>query len=285
LKRFVWVAASLLVAQPAMAQDIGPASGSLVVVGGAMRDPEIIKRFIQLAGGPDAPLVLIPTAGGGDSYDQYWSGQRLFREQGATNITVLHTYDRAEADTDEFAQVIREARGVWFGGGRQWRLADSYLNTKSHEAFWDVLSRGGVIGGSSAGASIQGSLLIRGDTRSNTVMLGDHLEGLGFLKNVGVDQHLLRRNRQFDMLEVMDAYPDLLGIGLDENTAIVVQGDQLQVIGQSYAVIFDNTAQIDTGGRFYFLGAGDRYNMKTRRASRMANRSTPLERVVRKPGN
>ena len=267
---------------PALAQEVGPPNGSLVIVGGAMRDQAIVERFLTLAGGPHAPIVLIPTAGGAPEYDQYWGGARQFRRAGATNLTVLHTYDRAEADTDAFAEPIRNARGVWFGGGRQWRLADSYLDTKVHEALWDLLERGGVIGGSSAGASIQGSYLARGDTRTNTIMMGDHEVGLGFLKGVAIDQHLLRRNRQFDLLEIVQARPDLLGIGIDENTAIIVQGDQFEVMGASYAVIYDPESGIDTGGDFFFLAPGDRYNLKTREAFRMGRTARPLDRVTRR---
>ncbi|NNF29412.1 MAG: cyanophycinase, partial [Gemmatimonadetes bacterium] len=202
---------------PVAAQSVGPANGSLVVAGGALQDPTVFARFVELAGGPSAPIVVIPTAGGAPEYDQFFGGRRPFEEAGAQHITVLHTYDREVADTDEFAAPIRRARGVWFTGGRQWRLADSYLDTQVHDALWDLLERGGVIGGSSAGASIQASYLVRGDTETNTVMMGDHEVGLGFLRNVAVDQHLLRRNRQFDLIEVVEARPELLGIGLDEN--------------------------------------------------------------------
>jgi len=268
---------------PVRAQEVGPARGALVIVGGAMRDPAIVRRFLDLAGGPDAPIVVIPTAGGAPDYDQYWSGLGQFRAEGASHLTVLHTYDRAEADTEEFAAPIRAARGVWFGGGRQWRLADAYLNTKVHDALRDLLDRGGVIGGSSAGASIQASFLVRGDTRTNTVMMGDHQEGLGFLRGVAIDQHLLRRNRQFDLLEVVHARPDLLGIGLDENTAIIVRQDTFEVMGQSYAVIFDPRARIDTGGEFYFLAPGDRFNLRTREAFRMVRRPQPLGRITHLP--
>jgi len=260
-----------------VAQQVGPKKGSLVIVGGAMRDQAILERFLDLAGGPDAQIVVIPTAGGGEDYDQDWRGLRQFRAAGATNLTVLHTNDRDEADTEEFVQPIREASGVWFGGGRQWRLADSYLNTKTHEALWELLDRGGVIGGSSAGATIQGSYLARGDSRTNTVMMGDHEAGLGFVKNVAIDQHLLRRNRHFDLLEIIQARPELLGIGIDENTAIVVKGDEFEVIGQSYVVIYDHERQIDSGGDFYFLGVGDRFNLATREAFRGDQN---IERVV-----
>ncbi|MYH48842.1 MAG: cyanophycinase [Gammaproteobacteria bacterium] len=271
-------------ATPLAAQEVGPANGSLVVVGGAMQDLGIVRRFIDLAGGPDAPIVVIPTAGGAAEYDQFYPGLRQFRAAGATNLTVIHTNDRGEADSEAFVRPIREAGGVWFPGGRQWRIADSYLDTRTEEELHRLLERGGVIGGSSAGASIQGSYLIRGDTQTNTIMMGDHEEGFGFLRNVGIDQHLLRRNRQFDMLEVMEAMPDLLGIGSDENTASVVQGDEFEVIGESYVVIYDTSVQIDTGGDFYFLAPGDRFNMATREARRPANTARPLDRVQRRPG-
>lgn len=272
--------ASLAVGVAASAQEVGPASGALVIVGGAMRDTAIVERFLDLAGGPDAPIVVIPTAGGVEEYDQYWRGLRPFKAAGATDLTVLHTKDRDVANSEEFVQPIREARGVWFGGGRQWRLVDSYLDTKVHEELWALLERGGVIGGSSAGATIQGSYLARGDTKTNEIMMGDHEVGLAFIKNVAIDQHLLRRNRQFDLLEIIAARPELLGIGIDENTAIVVVGDEFEVIGQSYVAIYDDTRQIDSGGDFYFLGAGDRYNLATREASRMSRRPSPLQRIV-----
>lgn len=264
-------------------QQVGPDNGSLVIVGGALQDPEIWARFVELAGGPDAPIVVIPTAGGAEHYDQYYPGLRGLRGAGAENLTVLHTTDPAVADTDEFVAPLLEARGVWFPGGRQWRLADSYLNTKVHDALWAVLARGGVIGGSSAGATIQGSYLARGDTDSNSVMMGDHEVGFGFLKDVAIDQHLLRRNRQFDLLEVVQAKPELLGIGIDENTAIVVQGDRFDVMGQGYVAIYDAQRQIDTGGRFYFLAPGDRYDLNARDAARPATDPRPLDRVEKKP--
>ncbi|MFQ5651997.1 MAG: cyanophycinase [bacterium] len=279
---YLVISLGLALVRPGSAQEVGPARGALVLVGGGMHDKAIIGRFLDLAGGPDVPIVVIPTAGGGEGYDQYWRGLRQFKQAGATNLTVLHTYDRSEADTEAFVRPLRQAHGVWFSGGRQWRLADSYLNTKVHEALWDLLDRGGVIGGSSAGATIQGSYLARGDTKTNTIMMGDHEEGLGFLKNVAVDQHILKRNRQFDLLEIIEAHPHLLGIGLDENTAIVVQGDEFEVIGQSYVAIYDHGRRLDSGGKFYFLAPGDRYDLKERQPLRAARGWEPLERVQQK---
>lgn len=277
--RRIVLAIVLLAGVTLTAGEYGPDRGTLVIVGGNMQDPAILKRFIDLAGGPNAPIVIIPTAGEDDEYDQYYSGLRLWRQNGATNLTVLHTRDRNEADTEAFVKPIREAAGVFFAGGRQWRLADSYLDTRTHKELTALLARGGVIGGSSAGASILTSFMVRGDTKGNEKMIGDHTVGLGFLKNSAVDQHLLRRNRQFDMLEVIEKYPELLGIGLDENTAIVVDGDRFDVIGQGYAVIYSTKPVAGTNGRFYFMAPGDRFDMKTRTATRRGDAWRPLTGV------
>lgn len=281
--RALLAAVAVLLPVGLAAQTTGPARGTLVIVGGGLRDEAIVERFLDLAGGKDAPIVVIPTAGGGAEYDQYWSGLRQFKEAGATRLTVLHTNDRAEADSEAFVQPIREARGVWFGGGRQWRLADSYLETRTHRELGALLERGGVIGGSSAGATIQGSYLARGDTKGNTIMMGDHEVGLGFIKNVAIDQHLLRRNRQFDLIEIVEARPELLGIGIDEDTAIVVRGNEFEVVGQGYVAIYDHGRMLDSGGRFYFLAPGDRYDMTTREATRPSQTRQPIERVQKKP--
>lgn len=276
----IWVAIGSWLLTDIGAQDIGPRRGALVIAGGAVTDTSIYARFVDLAGGPDAPIVVIPTAGAGEHYDRYWRGLRPFRALGVSNLTVLHTRDRSVANSDSFVQPLKEARGVWFSGGRQWRLADAYLHTKVHEALWEVLERGGVIGGSSAGATIQGSYLVRGDTKTNTIMMGDHEEGMGFLRQSAIDQHVLKRNRHFDLVSVIEKHPDLLGIGIDENTAIVVQGDWFEVIGQSYVAIYDYRRRLDSGGRFYFLAPGDRFNLKTREPFRPQRRDVPLERVV-----
>lgn len=277
--------------------EFGPPDGSLVIVGGAMRDPAIRARFLDLAGGPTAPIVVVPTAGGGEEYDEWNSGLQGWRRAGATDVTVLHTTDPAEADTEAFVEPLRRARGVWFNGGRQWRLADAYLDTRTHEELWKVLERGGVIGGSSAGATIQGEYLARGDTSGNAIMMGDHTEGLGFLKGTAIDQHVLMRNRQFDLVEIIEEYPELLGIGIDEDTAIVVQGDTFEVMGQGYVLIHDADAWVEggpegddgpagAGGSFYFLAPGDRFDMQTREATRPGGPTQrPIGRIMKKGGS
>jgi len=248
-----------------------------------MRSPEIYERFLELAGGPDAHIVMIPTAGGAEEYDEYYQGLNSWRRNGATNMTLLHTTDPAVADTEEFVEPLLTADAVYFFGGRQWRLVAAYGGTRTEEEIRKVLDRGGVIGGSSAGASIQGSFLVRGDTRTNLVMMGDHQVGFGYLRNVGIDQHVLRRNRQFDLVEVIEAHPELLGIAIDENTAVVVQRDQFEVIGASYVLIYDNQSTTGENGKFYFLAPGDQYNLATREATRPGRTMSPVDNVQKKP--
>ena len=277
------VLASVCLEESLTAQEVGPAEGSLVLVGGGMADPTIVERFLELAGGVDVPIVVIPTAGGADTYDQQWAGLDSFARAGATRLTVLHTTERDRSNTDAFVRPLRDARGVWFSGGRQWRLADAYLDTKVHDAVRAVLERGGVVGGSSAGATILGEYLARGDTQTNTVMMGDHEAGMALLRGVAVDQHLLVRNRQFDLVEVIRARPDLLGLGLDEDTAIVVQGDRFEVIGQSYVVVYDHQRMLDSGGLFYFLAPGDRFDLRNRQPFPRSDGSEGFDRVITRP--
>jgi cyanophycinase len=251
----------------------GPASGSLLIAGGGRLSDKIIKRFIDLAGGDEAMIVLVPTAGGADSYPD--SICNFLRSAGAGNIMILHTDNRDTANSVYFTKSLEKATGVWFGGGRQWHLVDSYKGTLAEKRFRDVLDRGGVIGGSSAGATIQGSFLVRGDTKNNQIMMGDHQEGFGYISNIAIDQHVLARNRQFDIYGILREKPGLLGIGIDEGTAVVVRRDTMEVIGASYVLIYDGSFWSREGNDlkilperdhlFYTLRSGDRYNLHERK--------------------
>jgi len=254
----------------------GPTNGTLLVIGGAASDI-FYEKFMKMVGGADAPIVVIPTAITSDSLrsEDLERFKKSFIDKGFKNVTVLHTRDRGVANSKDFVEPIQNAVGIWFSGGRQWRHADSYLGTLTHKAFFELLEKGGIIAGSSAGATIQGSYLARGDTKKNTIMMGDHEEGLGFITNVAIDQHLLARNRQFDMFEILENRPELLGIGLDEDTGIIVEGDQFTVFGNSYVAIYDGTrwsAERETiytlpeGSRdFYMLHEGERYDLLHRK--------------------
>ncbi len=251
-------------------QTIGPQNGKLMIVGGGPANP-LVEKFVDLAGGKDAKIVVIPTADEKDDYSEDWYFTNTIKEAGASEVVVLHTRDPKVANKEDFIAPLKEASGIWFTGGRQWRLVDAYMDTKVVEECRNVLARGGIIGGSSAGATIQGSYLARGDTKSNTIMMGDHEQGFAFLKNVAIDQHLLARNRQFDMFEILKQKPELLGIGLDESTGILVEKDTFEVIGKSYVAIYDGKFWRRDGNpvvpkmqSFYLLKEGDKYDMGKR---------------------
>ena len=265
----VWLFLNLVVSVSAdpPATQVGPAKGALVVVGGGrLTGTRIVERFIELAGGATARIALVPTAGTARSYSTSWPVWRMFRDAGATNLVILHTRDRREADSESFVAPLMTVKGVWFGGGRQWRLVDSYLDTRTERAFRAVLERGGVIGGSSAGATIQGEYLVRGARESNRIMMApDYEEGFGYLKRCAIDQHLIARKREDDLVDVVRTHPELLGIGIDEGTAIVVRGDRFEVIGKSKVAIYDPLRpKPDSGSMYYFLDSGERFDLRSR---------------------
>ena len=143
----------------------GPPEGHLVIVGGGMSaESGIAAKFIELGGGVGVTRVVIiptaglPTDGTGDASKAAANMVRMFIAEGAASVDVLHTVDRNLADTDAFAAPIRKATAVFFGGGRQWKIFDAFAGTKVQSEVRAVLSRGGVVGGSSAGASILGSV-------------------------------------------------------------------------------------------------------------------------------
>jgi cyanophycinase len=242
-------------------------SGTLIIVGGGGMPEGLRERFIELAGGPEELIVCIPCSEADNASGE--SMTRGFVSAGAKNVTWIHTKDRNKADNDkEILEKLKNAKGIWFGGGRQWNLVDSWQGTKAHELILDVLKRGGVVGGSSAGASIQSEYLPRGDPRGNTNIIAPGYErGLGLLTGVAVDQHFIRRNRLANMTELMAKHPSLLGIGIDEATAIIVQGSIAEVVGRSKVLIYDRLTRSFTPGEkdYLELEAGQFFDLKERK--------------------
>lgn len=276
------IAAAILavgLSPPTAAQDnpnYGPPNGTLVIAGGgSIRGTEILERFIELGGGvSDGMFVVVPTAGG--NYDKEGSVRVYdealvlapWRDLGVSNVSMLHTHDTAVADSEEFIAVLQQATAVWFNGGRQWRIVDSYAGTRTYEEFHKVLERGGVIGGSSAGATIQGTYLVRGDTSGPDIVMTDevnHQRGFAFLRRSAIDQHVDTRNRWDDLVPVIDRNPELLGIGISERTAVVVTGDTFKVIGLGAVAVHDRTRAYEAGEKPYFLlNPGERFDMELR---------------------
>lgn len=216
-------------------------------------------RFLELAGGPAAPIVVIPTAA--ETIGPEDADVSALRRLGAADVVLLHTRDRAAADSAEFVDPLRRARAVWIGGGRQWRLADAYLDTRTLRELAAVLARGGVIGGTSAGATVQGSYLVRGARSGNrTMMAAGYERGFGFLRGVAVDQHVDTRQRDDDLRPVLARNGSLLGIALDEATALIVRGDMAEVCGDGRVQFLPDRAAPPT-----VLRAGERYDLAGRR--------------------
>ena len=209
------------------------AKGSLLIIGGGGVTQNMVDSFVESAGGKKARLVILPTAV--DDAAARQSGVPSFlRGQNVESITVLPQRWRDEVNSVAFQEALKNATGIWFGGGRQWRFVDAYENTKAVDLFNAVLERGGIIAGSSAGASIQAEYMVRGDPLGNRVVMAEGYErGLGFLKGVAIDQHLTQRNRLKDLRTVVKRFPQLLGIGLDESTGILVRKSRAQVLGKN----------------------------------------------------
>ena len=264
------VAAIAVVGRPVLAHAqtcdrpcVGPPRGAIIAAGGGDLDDRIYHEFVRMAGGDDARIVLIPTAGAEYGSHDGWTAIEELKKAGVERLEILHTRSRTVADLEAFASPLEQATGVWFSGGRQWRLVDVYLDTETHRELTGVLARGGVVGGNSAGASALASFLVRGGDDNEVVMTAERDRGFGFLRNVAIDQHLLARGRENEMFEVLRANPHLLGIGLDEGAALVIAGDLARVMGKRVA-IYDVTDPL-TLIPLRWLGPGDAYDLGTRR--------------------
>ena len=239
-------------------------NGTLLIVGGGGMPKGLFDEFIELAGGKNAKLIYVPC-----SEAETVPRSRLVSSwrRKVASAHMLHTKDRTKADTDEeFLKHLSEATGIWFGGGRQWNFVDSYYGTKAHQLMLDVLDRGGVVGGSSAGASIQGEYLARANPVANfDIMAPGYERGLGFISGVAIDQHFSQRRRHKDMSQLVDTYPQLLGIGLDEATAIVVQKSEAKVVGRGRVFFYDRNQPVVSGeDDFIALSAGQKFDLAKR---------------------
>lgn len=249
----------------------GPENGSLVIIGGGQHPELVVDTIVSLAGGKDkAKIVVVTNASGTDEDYHSKTIEEFATKVGKKNVSVLNLKTIEEANDDKKLKDLKEATGIFFTGGRQWRITDVYLNTKAHKYFNDVLARGGVISGSSAGASVQGSLLWRGDTKGPHILIGDHTQGLGFLRYAAIDQHILARNRQSDLAEYIAAANRLIpenqtkfvGVGIDEATAIVVHKDQFEVIGKSFVAVHGGHNNFGRSDElFQVLKPGDKYDL------------------------
>jgi len=202
--------------------------GTLVICGGGRTPEPIYQEFVELAGGRKARIVLITSAypyRDQEHVERRYSG---WTRMGADSVAFLDAKSREEADSPRFIRPLEKATAVWLSGGSQSRLMRLCGGTKTEQAVRDVLNRGGVVGGYSAGAAAMSQLMIR--YGATDAVLG---EGIGLLNNAVVDQHFSQRGRYGRLLGVLEQNPGIVGIGVDEGTAAVVQRNQLRVLGNS----------------------------------------------------
>jgi cyanophycinase len=241
-------------------------SGALVIIGGGGMPADITKKFVELGGGEKGRFVVFPTAMPDPLPPETFPA--LLKRFGVEHVDVISAREQAELEDPKNLEILEKATAIWFGGGRQWRFVDCYEGTRLHDLMRGVLKRGGVIAGSSAGATIQGDYLVRGAPAGPHIMMCEGYErGLGFLPGVAIDQHFTQRNRFADMTELMKTYPQYLGIGLDEATAIVVTGHTAEVMGRGKVHFYDRRKPVEEGKPDYEdFPAGTKYDLKERKA-------------------
>ena len=222
----------LLIAPAATRADDPPKSGALVIVGGGTMPDGVRDRFMALAGGKAARLVVIPTASAdADKPEEAEGYLKPWRRYEPARLSLLHTRSRDRAEAADFAEPLRDATAVWFSGGDQNQLIAAYRGTAVEREFRALLARGGVIGGTSAGAAVMSDVMIQGGNPRAEVG-----HGFGFLTGAVVDQHFLKRSRLDRLYGVVADRPGLVGIGIDEGTAFVVEGKRWSVVGRSFVL-------------------------------------------------
>jgi cyanophycinase len=203
-------------------------AGALVIVGGGGLPDVIRDRFLELAGGKKGRLVVIPTASEWEDRTRVYRSFTYWQGQGLESVKMLHTLDPKQADDPSFVKPLTEATAAWLGGGDQSRLANAYHGTAVERELQRLLARGGVVGGTSAGASVMSAVMITGGNPQARIG-----QGFGLLPDVVIDQHFQNRKRQKRLLNVLEKHPRCLGLGIDEQTAVVVRGHTFTVMGKA----------------------------------------------------
>ena len=257
--------------------------GQLVIVGGA-EDKEgeclILREFVRRAGGTKARIVVMTAATElprevGENYT------RVFERLGCEDVRIVDTVTREDARSSTTLEAIATATGIFFTGGDQSRITSILKGTEIDAAIHKRLSEGVVVGGTSAGAAVMPDVMtVEGDSETNPRMEIVELgTGMGFLPGVVIDQHFLQRGRLGRLISALAQQPAVLGFGIDENTAIVVSGSQIEVIGEGAVTIVDESAVTHSnvgevlrdeplavcGARLHILPHGYKFDLKSRK--------------------
>ena len=246
-------------------------SRRLLIIGGAA-GPGLLGRFVALAGGPAARIVVIATASSVPDQASSFFGE-AFTALGAGEVCALSISTRTEANADQ--PLLRRATGVFFTGGDQERITAVIGGTSTDSLLHELT--GTVIAGTSAGAAaMSGTMIVEGDAPGITRASVRTGPGLEFLPGVLIDQHFAERGRVNRLLSAVALYPHELGLGIDEDTAILTDGDRFEVLGSGAVTVVDAGAATDirvpaqgpitlTGARIHVLAAGHTFHLTGRR--------------------
>ncbi len=260
---------------------VNDSPGRLLIIGGAEDrccGAGLLERFVELCGGEQARIVLITTAANApdEALAEY---ERVFRKLGVENTTELRLHGRGEADSDDAAGVLETATGVFFTGGDQSKLR-TLVDSRINHIISDRLADGLVVAGTSAGATVLGRTMILGGNGPDVAATAVHTgPGLGLVPQTLIDMHFGERGRLPRLLSGVAMAPEHLGIGLDENTGVLVEGDGFEVLGTGVATVVDAeeatvvhpAGEYDPitlfGVRLHLLPHGCQFDFRTRVAS------------------
>ena len=258
-------------------------SGTLIIIGGhEERDPdgkrEILREVARRVNGGKLVLATVASHQPEGYFADY---EKAFGDLGLGELVELYLNDRCEAESDSKLSVLDEAAGVFFSGGDQLRITSQVGDTPVEQKVRKLFQRGGVIAGTSAGASAMSETMLVKGTSAETHRIGDlHMApGLGLIRNVIIDQHFAERGRFGRLLGAVAHNPRVLGLGVDEDTAAVVEGDRFRVIGSGAVYAFDgqhmthsNVAEASADRvlsmhnvKVHVLGTGDEFDLRERR--------------------
>lgn len=220
-------------------------SGRLVIIGGAEDKKDsclILRKFLELAGGENSRLVIITAA---TEYPEEVGStyKRVFHRLGCTEIEIVDVPDRDTANSDEACKILQAGSGYFFTGGDQLRITSALGGTAFLQTLQEEYQRGVVIAGTSAGASVMSSTMItEGDSdespKLNTLKMSP---GIGLISEVVIDQHFAQRGRIGRLLTAVGQNPSVLGLGIDEDTSVIVNGQELLVWGNQTVTILDGS--------------------------------------------
>ncbi len=240
---FFGALALLLASVPLLGASPDAPKGHLVLIGGGKRPAAVMAKFIELAGGPTARILVVPTASElPDTVEVY---RKELASLGATNVAGLDVRTRFDAQRKALVEEVGKAGGIFFAGGDQRRIVVALGDTPVGKAIEEAYRHGAVIGGTSAGTACMSPVMMTGEGNFK-VISSKNVElspGLGLFPGTILDQHFLARQRQNRLMAVVLEYPRFLGIGIDEGTAVWLRPDEtFQVLGESSVVVYDAAA-------------------------------------------